>query len=229
MSDEQQPIWQQALKDSSHPLHQATWLIFAEKMSVKGAAKLLAGQREQVIQYCMQILEADELLDSSAFGKGMAPVHAVDLLGKWRVEAAVPKLLQIVEREEAEESWDTYIYSSAIRALERMPPSSLETFWNLRGEAAKYGHITLASILARVGKGEAKVYEWLLEIFEKQRDEMDIEIFGGYLLENNREIAIPYLENWMQSHSKLMTKRLRKILPEMLEDARSGKFPYNED
>jgi hypothetical protein len=75
-------IWRMALKDSTYPLHKATSLLFAQSFNVKMAAKILAHQKEEVIEYLYQILDTEELFWEESFGTGYGTIHAVELIGE---------------------------------------------------------------------------------------------------------------------------------------------------
>src|SRR6266498_2370382 len=105
---EDMPIWRQAIKNEQHPLHQAAWTLFSKDFDVDAAASRLEDQKEDVVGFCMLLLDTPELYPQRALGGGNAPVNAVELLCMWKVEAALPRLLQILE----EEGWDTIIYGT---------------------------------------------------------------------------------------------------------------------
>jgi hypothetical protein len=218
----EQPIWRLAIKDSSHPLHQATWLLFTENMNLQAALKLLTPQREKVIEYLLQIIDTDELYLEKAFGGGFAPAHAIALLGEWQVKEAVPRLLKILREGEEDENWETIAYQEAVQALEKMDSSICDELLKLAEEIPDKGmQITVAGILGKVGKGDPKIYEWILNLFNKQEHEVDVEFVAGFLLDADAEAAAALIEERLKK-GRYNTKRLKKILPEMIQDARKG-------
>src|SRR5258708_6960747 len=101
-------VWRQAIKDEQHPLHRAAWTLFGKNFDVDYAGSTLEVQKDDVVGFCTLLLDARELYPESALGGGNAPVNAVQLLCAWKVEAALPRLLQILE----EEDWDTIVYGT---------------------------------------------------------------------------------------------------------------------
>lgn len=102
MTDEKIPLWKQAVKDSKHSLHQATWLLFRESFNPKFADRQLAAKKDEVIEYMFLILDTDDLYLESAFGSGNAPINVCKLLGRWQIIAAIPRLMQIIIEEDIE-------------------------------------------------------------------------------------------------------------------------------
>ncbi len=217
IDEEQPPIWRQAIKDSTHALHQATWLLFSPNMNAKGAAKMLAAQREQVIPYLFQILDTPELYLESAFGGGMAPVHAVKLLGEWQVKEGVPRLLHILR----EDDWESSVHDASILALEQMDASIINDLLHLATENPKQV-VTIASIVGKLGKGDPKIFEWLCGIFQKQKDEIDVMFTAEILLSNHMDAAVEFLEDQMKrnKYSKWTLKQIQGYI----KVAREGKW-----
>jgi hypothetical protein len=192
---DEQSTWKLAIKDSSHPLHQATWLLFAENMNVKGAAKLLAAQREEVIVYLYQILDALELRLETAFGGGFAPINAVDLLGEWNVVEAVPRMLDILR----EDNWESGLDETCILALEKMDstiiPQMLAFGIEYKNEPLE---VTTASIFSRVAKDNIQIFEWMIEVFKRQKSDDDITLMAANLLSTHMEAAIAFLDDYLK-------------------------------
>jgi hypothetical protein len=213
------PVWRQALNDSNHPLYSAAWTVFSAKMNLDAADKRLADHKEQVIPFLMDILDTPELSDDTALGSGYAPVNAVELLGRWQVMEAVPRLLTIVE----EEDWETLIHDRALVALEDMGPQVIDTILQAAGQTTdKELHRTFAGILSQAGKGDPRAFEYIASVFEQQKDEIDIAFGAENLLACNAEAGIALLEDRLK-HRKY-GKDLRKRLEKYIDDARKGNF-----
>src|SRR5262245_57588802 len=73
---EEVPVWRQAIKDESHPLHRAAWILFGKNFNADYAAQALEAQKDDVIGFCTMLLDSRELYPSSALGGGNAPVNA---------------------------------------------------------------------------------------------------------------------------------------------------------
>lgn len=217
--NEHQPIWRQAVKDSSHPLHQATWLLFSQTMTAKGAAKMLAPQQEQIIEYLFQILDTPELQLETSFGAGSAPVNAVELLGEWRVVEAIPRMLDIL----SEDDWESSLHDRTIMALQNMGTAVIEPLKVFAAENPTL-EVTAASILGKVGKGDGQVFEWLTHVFKKQKEEIDVTYLAEILLSNNTPRAIEFLED--QLNRNKYSKGAFHQIQGYLKDAREGKWTY---
>lgn len=144
---EELPIWRQALKDSTHPLYSAAWLIFSEKMKLDAADKLLAERKAEIIPFLLDILRTPDLQLESSLGGGEAPINAVELLGHWNVPEAIPDFIGIVE----EDDWETILHDRILVALEKMGPEIIEP---LLASAEKLPpnselHMTYAGILSQ--------------------------------------------------------------------------------
>jgi hypothetical protein len=213
------PVWRQALNDSSHPLYAAAWTIFGAEMNLDAADKRLADHKEQVIPFLMDILDTPELYDETALGSGDAPINAVQLLGRWQVMQAVPRLLKIME----EEDWETVVHDRAIVALEDMGPQVIDTILQAAGQTTDEDrHRTFASILSHAGKGDPRAFEYVKTVFDQQKDETDIAFVAEDLLVCDSEAGIALLEDRLK-HRKY-GKNLRKRLEKYLDDARKGVF-----
>jgi hypothetical protein len=222
MSDtETTPIWRQALKDTNHPLYAAAWLLFSVKMNPDAAAQRLADQKEQVISFLYTILDTPELYLESALGSGLAPVNAVQLLGRWQVLDAIPRLLKNVSDES---DFEDMVTDRSIQALEDMGPGAvdavLEAAQNIKKNDVR---ITFGSILADIGKGDPRVWSYLVKLFERQKQEWDIRFVAEHLLTNDPQAGIAYLEERLRRSR--YGKELREVLEKYLDDARKGQFP----
>lgn len=216
MADEQ-PIWRTALNDSEHPLYQAAWIMFQERARVDYAAKTLENQKEQVIPFLYAILDEEALYDETGLGRGMAPVNAVRLLGRWQVTEAADRLWKILHEEEDVES---YIYNDTTLALKGMGRAILEPMLQKTAEVDPEREAVLAEILSEIGKGDERAFEWLAQILAKQTDEFDIKFFAEMLLNNNVEAGAEWIEQAIRErkfHRPLHAK-LRSLIKAYQED-----------
>lgn len=218
MSEENLPVWKQAAKDSQHPLHKATWLLFAEKFNPKFASQQLADKKEETIEYIYLILDTDELYYEESFGSGYAPANSARLLGQWQVTEAIPRLMKLI----IEEDEDAIVWNGAMLAMENMGQAAIEPIFNAL-ESGDIESFTAVSILADAGRGDTRTYEFLRTEFEKQKDEWDIRFLAEFLLSCDAEKAIPYLEERLKKVK--YPEELRAILESYIQDAKEGNFP----
>ncbi len=150
---EEMPIWRQAIKDENHPLHRAAWMLFSKDFDVAYAGSRLEEQKEDVVGFCTLLLDARELYPSSALGGGNAPVNAVQLLCMWKVEAALPRLLQILD----EESWDTVIYGTTADTIEAFGTTLVEPLLEMATrKTGDQEQVAIAGTLADAAPGDPR-------------------------------------------------------------------------
>ena len=212
-------IWREALKDAQHPRNQAVWLLFSEGADPKSAARLLADHQAEVVPWLLEIVDTPSLYEEGSFGSGLAPANAVGVLGKWLVLEVVPCLLHILETEDQE----TLVYDHTVTALEDMGTGALEPLLAF-AEACNEDNlrVTLASILSQIGKGDERVYRWVLEVFNQQKHDHAVEFIAENLLAADAARAIPYLEACLQKRK--YAQRTRAILQRRIEEARRGEL-----
>lgn len=217
----EQPVWKIAAKDSSHPLHEATWTLFREKFNVKRSAARLEPQKQQVIDYMMQIITTPGLENDDSFGEGYAPINSVKLLGYWQVTDAIPHLVKIVENDPEAM---TIIYSAAAIALGNMGEAAVEPMFAFY-ERNPYEVFAVASILGEAGRKNDRVYAFILEQFEavdpKERD--DVDVYSSCLLGCDKERAIPYLQELLAKRNHF-SKDAREVVKEYIKMAQDGFF-----
>lgn len=220
MPEENLPVWKQAAKDNQHPLHKATWLLFAEKFNVKFVAKQLADKKEETIEYIYLILDTDELYYEESFGSGYAPIHACKLLGHWQVTEAIPHLLRILidyDFDDAEMVWDR-----AVSALETMGEVVVEPLIEaIENQKIKLNEVTFT--LAKAGEGDERCFTLIQQEFEKTKDKWEISFLAEALLVCDADKATPYLQDCLQNFK--YSKDIREVLRDYIEDAKEGNFP----
>lgn len=217
------PVWRQALKDNSHPLYKATWLLFGQNTNPAAAAQILSNQKEQVIPYLYQLLDTPELYLADALGSGNAPVNAVALLGEWQVVEAVPRLLQVLD----EALWDEAIHESTLKALKQMGevilPQVLAFAEKSKTNQAEYVDvISLATVLGGIGQNSPEAYAWNLSIFQESNDEFVTPFLAEILLDMNETQALEDIASCVKQRK--FTKPIRKQLDRMVRDVQAGKL-----
>jgi len=186
--------WRAAMKDEAHPRHRAAWFLFSPKTSPKAAARLLEAQSLDVIPWLYEILDTPELYLESSLGQGRAPIHAVGLLGHWQVNAAIPRLLAIIEQE----TWENDVFDEAITALQLMGPEALDPVLEFAQSVAKDKHVDLTAIVCRVGVGEERAFAYIQQVFEHERDDVLQSFVAGNLFELDNDRGLDYLRGYLR-------------------------------
>ena len=184
------PTYRLALKDSSHPFYEATWLIFDADMEPEYTAKRLADQKEALIPYFFEIVDDLSLREDGAPGYGFAPSNAIEILGVWRVAEAVPRMLEIFEHTDI----DSDIHEATSDALKLMGSGIVDDLMKMRDRAADDLQFAIASILSEVGQGNQEVYDWVKTLFLAAKDYFDIHFYAEYMLDIDSAQAIPFLK-----------------------------------
>src|SRR5688572_27991254 len=77
-------------KDDQHPRHRASWLLFTKSMNAKGAAKLLAEQKETVIPWLYETLDTEDLYLENSLGEAMRRSMLANFLENGRLSRPHP-------------------------------------------------------------------------------------------------------------------------------------------
>ncbi len=213
------PLWRQALQDSNHPLYTAAWSIFTEKMNLDLAAQRLADQKEQVIPFLNTILDTPELYLPTSLGSGVAPGNALVLLGRWQVLEAVPRMLALIDKYHQGE----IAHDASVMALREMGPGALEPVLAAAQQTAnRVQQITFGAILARIGKGDRRVWAYLVNLFEHQKADPALRMVAQQLLMTDPESGITYLQERLRRGK--YNRSLRENVEQYFEMARKGEF-----
>ncbi len=224
----EQPVWKVAAKDSSHPLHEATWTLFREKFNVKRSAARLESQKDQVVDYMMQIIATPELAYDESFGEGYAPINSVKLLGYWQVTQAIPQLIELLEDDldALNVIWEVILY-----ALANMGEAAIEPMFAYL-ERNPDDSYTVSAILCKTRHKDERVWTLLCKEFENAdpKNHYNVDIHAIHLLEYDIDQAITYLEEQLAKRGRY-TGKSRKTLEKYLDEARRGEFkirnPYD--
>jgi hypothetical protein len=217
MTEDPVAIWREAIKDDQHPRHRAAWLLFTKGMSPKGAAKLLAATKDDVILWLYEILDTEALYDEGSFGDGDAPINACILLGEWKVVEAAPRLWQIIEQHD----WESVVHGEASRALENLGSPVLD--FMLEQSVKVHGDLELeiATILSQVGRGDQRAFDYVCGFFERQKESYEVEMACELVLSCNPKAGIEYLE---QRIDLAKYRQARETIVRRIQEARDGKF-----
>ena len=219
-------VWRDAVKDAEHPRHQTAWLMFSEGTKPKAAAKLLAARRDEVIPWLYEILDEPRLYKVDSLGVGYAPIHAIELLGEWRVLEAAPRLLKIVVEDSGIDDGPTIAFDRACIALENfgvVPEIAALIREYIADDRYRDSHDTLASMLADNGKGDPESYDTIMTVFKRASAEHSVTYLAEALLICDQQRAIDDLESML--HSGRYSRAVRERLTQYIEDARAGNFP----
>lgn len=207
------------LKDEQHPLNRAAWMLFSEKMNLKYAQEALKPQQDEVIAFCNHILDDRSLYEKDAFGKGNAPLHAVELLCAWKNETALPRLLNILEHEK----WDTMVYGTTADAIAAYGSVLIDPLLEMATrKTADQEQVAIAGTLAEAAPGDARVIDFVRKTFNSRKEAFEI----GYMAEN---VLIADPENgvaWLKAHvqTQKYSKEARGRIDRAIANRLAGKF-----
>jgi hypothetical protein len=218
MSDDPISVWREALKDSNHPRHSTAWVLFTETMTAEKADKLLTRHKEMVIPWLVEILDTEPLYNEDSLGKGMAPVVAVGLLGRWQVLDVLPRLIEVVE----ENDWDNIFWGETLNTLRTLGAPAIEPLLELASRVDMDTRTTIVSVLADIAKGDDRALALTLKVLDEAKNEWDIRFIAENLLVLDPERGIPALEQRMKTRK--LDRKLRSILDQYIESARAGTF-----
>ncbi len=216
MNDVETPIWRQAINDAEHPLHQATWILFRDKINLKFADRQLSDKKEEVIEFIYTILDTDELYDMAALGSGNAPINAVQLLGHWQVVEALPRLLRIIEEDDV----FSIVRDRTFVALRNMGPQIIDAMLEFAEKTSDDVRQTVGSILADVSNGDERAFEYLKNLFDEQTEHHDLVFTAENLLACDMEAGIIFLEKNLKR--KKLKKDARARIKSYIKQAREG-------
>lgn len=206
----EQPEWRRALNDSSHPMHSFAWYLFSPRFDVTKVSERFADRRAEVVPFLMTIIrDVDELYHEGSLGDGDAPINAATLLGEWQIAEAAPLLLNLL----VDEYMDV-LYDSAARALEQMPPETIDTILEYGQHEAHA--MNAVFILSKVGKGDERSFEFICKVFEGKTDQLDIITIAECLAINNVTKAETFLqEKARHKRFRRYQEDFRKIIDEV--------------
>ena len=216
---EEMSIWRQALKDEKHPLNRAAWILFGKDFDVEYAEKKLEAQKEDVIGFCTLLLDSQELYPDSALGSGKAPANAVELLCWWKVEAAIPRLLKILD----DQDWDTIVYGTTADSIaaygEILVEPLLESAARNPGEEKQ---AAIAGTLADAAPGDPRTVAFIRKQFDNSTKDFQIRYMAESLLSGDPEGGVKWLEGKLRTQK--FSKESRKLLENLMADAKAGRF-----
>lgn len=135
-----------------------------ERLPAKVKARIVA-LGEAAVAPLMAIAGDDALLMEESRGDGMAPVHALALLGELRAEAAIPRMIAIVAGGDA----DDYAVNAAALALRKMGAAALEPCLAAYAAETRDDQLGLfAGALAELGVRDERVWQILLAELERE-------------------------------------------------------------
>jgi hypothetical protein len=216
---EEVPLWRQAIKEDSHPLHRAAWILFGKNFNANYAAQALEGQKEDVVGFCTMLLDTRELYPESALGGGNAPVNAVQLLCKWQVETALPRLLQILE----EEDWDTIVYGTTADAIASYGTALVEPLLEMATrKTLDQQQVAIAGTLADAAPGDPRTVSFIRKLFDSRKQDFEVTYMAENVLAGDPEGGI----NWLQERlrTRKYNKEVRQRIERYIDDAKAGKF-----
>jgi hypothetical protein len=140
---------------------------------------------EAAVAPLVEIIEDERLHISDGPGKGFAPIHAIELLGELRAEAAIPAMLRVLQST----NWMDWIHDGVIRALAKVGAPALEPCLRAHAEtSSEVSRDGLTAVLAGLGVRDDRVFEILLRQLEEEPDKA-----AASLAEYGDPAALPYL------------------------------------
>ncbi len=217
---EEIPVWRQALKDEQNPLNKAAWTLFSDEISLKFADRVLTEQKDEVVAFCNLLLDAEELYPEEALGGGNAPINAVKLLCHWKIESAIPRLMQILD----EEDWDAIIYGITADGIANFGSIIVDP---LLEKAAKAENDqteinAIAGTLADAAPGDPRTVDFVRKTFDRCKEDFEIGYMSENVLVGDPEGGIKWLENKLRTQK--FNKEIRKRIERNIADHKAGKF-----
>lgn len=211
MSEETTQVWRAALTTRDHELYGAAWTLFMQGMNEEVAATRLESQRETVIPFLESLIEDEYLYQNNAPGKGNAPVNALRLLGKWKVQEALPKLIEVLETATPRQP----TYFASINALAQFGEDIIPRILAWVEEKPENRDEAL-EVLERVAVGNTEVFDLVLSWITP--DEYSLETYAQSLVELDSERAAKVFNDLAQNRS--FSKEERAIFREQVKHAR---------
>lgn len=205
--------WRAALKDESSPRYRAAWLLFVGEFDAAYAAKQLADVRDQVVEWLFEILDTPELYEANSLGKGKAAEHAAELLGEWQVDAALPRLMQILEETEL----DNPIHAAAGDGLAKMGDIVVDPLLDLDKRVAdEIKHVTIASIIADAAPEDPRVFPHATALYRRLKSELALVFMTEQLVTKYPAKMIPLIEESLRKMklSSAAQRRMQSALAE---------------
>ncbi len=213
------PVWRQAINDEQHPLNRAAWMLFSKSFNLKYAQEALLPQQDEVVAFCNGILDDRSLYPVEALGGGNAPVHAIELLSAWKVETAMPRLLEILE----EEDWDTVVYGTAADSIavygEALVEPLLEMATRKTGDEQL---VAIAGTLADAAPGDPRAVEFVKKIYDSRKEDFEITYMSENVLVADPEGGPAWLRERLRTRK--YSKETRKQIERNIADKLAGKF-----
>lgn len=221
-SEDELPLWRQAIQDAAHPLYSAAWHLFSVDMSLKLVDRLPPELRPQIIDFCYLLIDTDELYLTGSPGSGFAPYNAIRLLGHWQVTEAIPRLVKLLKEDTSDMA-----YEGSIDALSDMGHAVIEPLLEFVATlTGKEEDLILkpdiASTLAKAGKGDDRAFQAIKMIFESLPVNDDaLDMVAESLLRCQPEAAISYLEDCLRQGKY---RRWKKEFLSLITRARKGQL-----
>ncbi len=216
MNDNPTAVWRAAMNDENHPLNRAVWLLFTADTDPDYAAYTLINQKDALLPYLYQIIDTQDLYDEASFGGGHAPIHAVELLGRWQVVEAAPRLFAILE----DAPWDSEVYKQAVYSLAIIGPQILDQVLDHAEQAKDIAmESAMAVVLGGMGQGNERAYAWVKACIDAAPTEQNLQLMSLILLQIDPRRAIPFLEKLLKQRK--YSAEFREELQEQIEEARA--------
>lgn len=138
----------------------------------------------------LRVLNDDALHRADSPGEGWPPIHAVDLLADLKATEAIEPMLRLL----CEGDWDEILYDRVVLRMAALGPALVEpALAAMARGVSDDAHAALCSVLAQVGVRDARIYDHLCALFDRDQD------LGVICLEEYGDpAALPILEGALE-------------------------------
>lgn len=216
---EELPIWRQAIKEDQHPLHRAAWMLFSKDFDASRVGAALEAQKDDVVGFCTLLLDSPELYPESALGSGNAPVNAVQLLCLWQVEAALPRLLQILD----DGDWETIVYGTTADAIAGFGTKIVEPLLEMATHKSDdQEQVAIAGTLADAAPGDPRAVAFIRKLFDSRKQDFEISYMAENILAGDPEGGAKWLQNRL--NTRKYSKEVRNRIERYIADAQAKRL-----
>jgi hypothetical protein len=212
-------IWRQAIKEDQHPLHRAAWMLFSKDFDASRAGTTLEAQKDDVVGFCTLLLDSRELYPEGALGGGNAPVNAVQLLCYWKVDAALPRLLDILDGGD----WETIVYGTTADAIAGFGTKIIEPLLEMATHKSDDQElVAIAGTLADAAPGDPRTVAFVRKLFDSRKEDFDITYMAESVIFGDPEGGAKWLQNRL--NTRKYSKEVRSRIERYIAEAKVGKF-----
>jgi hypothetical protein len=205
--------WRDVLKDRSHPLYPAAWLLFGQRVDPDYAAEKLANYKDELIPHLKALITDPTFYSRKSLGNGFVPERVSSLLMLWREVSALPEWIKMSEIDV-----EDMIFDPAWHVMEVLDEIAEDIpLEDLRAEIRKQRDVNNISMLYGVmaKKRDDGIWEELLAQFDQHVSDATFMVvdYASYLLEFDRKAALSLMKPILKN------KKIAKAVRESIEMA----------